>query len=954
MKNIYLLFLCLLVSIGNANAYDLTVAKDGSGNYTTVQAAIDAAPTNGTVAFTIFIKNGTYKEKIMVASNKTFISLIGESVANVILTHDDFSGKPIPGGGGTTYGTSTSASTTVNANDFTAVNISFENTTGEAPQALAINVNGDRCAFKNCRFLGGQDTLLANGTGKRQYYKQCYIDGTVDFIFGSAIALFEDCTIYPKTRSSAGSSYMTAANTTAGQAYGYVFKNGIIQMNRGGTSYFLARPWQNPPSENKTVFLNTVQSGSVILPAGWSIWDALTNTALITYAEYQSVTQTGAAVDVSTRVAWSQQLNATQAATYTNANMFTTWDPCTAYSGLCSSTALEIAVANLKGTKGTSTSVFTWNASWGIDGVTYQLYRSTNNQATFQSLYSVTSSGVYDVNFTYTDPNPPAGNTYYYYVVASKTGLATHTTDKTSISSTPTMTVGTVGAFSQGLGLPSSAQYYAFSAVNLLGDVTITPPINYQISTDAGVTWSFGPLSISPVSGTIASRTVGLRLNSSTVGTFSGNVLNASSGAIDATIAVTGTVQADPLPISTIIASFPMTANNSEDAAARAAGLTVGTPTLTGLTLSNGTTVATVPAYSTLHGQGFGASTNGDGTWTTAVGGPGGNANLNNYVQFTLTANAGYSIRVDSFTLNPSFYNTSSNTRLAVLYSKAGFASDISTATGGITADGTTLATTATTQNSPLFSTTFAVGNNTAGNTTNMRLALNSSTGVTIAAGQTLTVRLYFACGSGSAGRYAKIKDVFFKGLSTSTVPLSMTAFFGEKMDKTTNQLHWTTASEQNNAFFTIERSENGTDFKNIGETKGAGTSSTPQYYAFLDMPPTPKGGYSTWYYRLKQTDFDGKTSLSKIIAINNGNTNKNSLKIYPSVISDNLTVELDTEEAGTLYVMDAVGRTIFVKNKMAKGISTQNISTNALPNGVYFLSFMSIKGQTTRKFVKQ
>jgi pectin methylesterase-like acyl-CoA thioesterase len=227
MKNIYMILLCVCASI-KGYAYDLTVAKDGSGNYTTVQAAIDAAPTNATAAYTIFIKNGIYKEKITVASNKTFITLVGESVANVILTFDDFSGKPMPSGG--TFGTSNSASTTINANDFTAVNISFENTTGEAPQALAINVNGDRCAFKNCRFLGGQDTLLANGAGKRQYYKQCYIDGTVDFIFGNAIAIFDDCTIYPKTRSSAGNSYITAANTIAGQTYGYVFRNCIIQI----------------------------------------------------------------------------------------------------------------------------------------------------------------------------------------------------------------------------------------------------------------------------------------------------------------------------------------------------------------------------------------------------------------------------------------------------------------------------------------------------------------------------------------------------------------------------------------------------------------------------------------------------------------------------------------------------------------------------------------------------
>ncbi len=947
MKNIYGLFLCLFLSTNYAHAYDVTVAKDGSGTYTTVQAAVDAAPTGRTTAYTIFIKNGTYKEIINAPSNKPFLQFIGESVANVILTYDNYSGKPFPSGG--TYGTSNSASTTINATDFAAVNITFENTTGEAPQALAINVNGDRCAFKNCRFLGGQDTLLANGTGsKRQYFKQCYIDGTVDFIFGSAVALFEDCTIYPKTRTSAGSSYMTAANTSAGQAYGYVFKNGIIQMNRGGTSYFLARPWQNPPSENKTVLLNTVQSGSIILPAGWSIWDALTNTALITYGEYQSVTQTGAAVDVSARVAWSQQLNATQAATYTNANMFTTWDPCTTYADMCTTTPLDIAVANLKGVKGASTSVFTWNASWGIDGVTYAFQRSTDNQVTFNPLYSVTSAGIYDVNFTYTDNNPPSGSTYHYRVVATKSGLATHTTASTPISSTPTITVGTVGSFLQGLGTPSSAQYYAFSAVNLLADATITPPANYQISTDGGTTWSADPLSISPVSGTISSRTVGVRLNSSTVGTFSGNVLNVSSGAVDANVAVTGMVQADPLPISVTLLSFPMTASNAEDAAARATGVSTATPTLSRLTTSNGTTVVAVPAYSILHGQGLGPDAT--GLWSAASGGTGGNLSRTHYEQFTITATSGYSARVDSLTLNAAFHNTSSVTRMAVVYSRSGFTTDSTDITGGILGSNGAALTTTAASGIGTFASPIWLTNETAGTTVNYRLALNNATGVTLAAGQTLTIRIYFCCSSGSSGRYGKIKSVFLKGLTTTAIPLSITAFSGEKVDKTTNKLTWTTASEQNNAFFSIERSDNGVDFKSIGETKGVGTSSTPQYYAFLDNNPLPNVNY----YRLKQTDFDGKTSFSKIISINNGNVSKSILKVTPSVISDNLTVQIETEDIGTLHIMDAVGKTVFTKNKIEKGISTQNISTNALPNGMYFLTFMAKDGQTTTRFVKQ
>jgi pectin methylesterase-like acyl-CoA thioesterase len=936
-------------------AYDLTVAKDGSGTHTTVQAAIDAAPTGRTTAFTIFIKNGTYKEKITVASNKTFITLVGESVANVVLTFDDYSGKLIPGGGGATYGTSNSASTTINANDFTAVNISFENTTGEAPQALAINVNGDRCAFKNCRFLGGQDTLLANGTGKRQYYKQCYIDGTVDFIFGSAIAVFEDCTIYPKTRlSGTGNSYITAANTIAGQTYGYVFKNCIIQMNRGVTQYFLGRPWQNatgfsPQAENKVVFLNTIMSGAIVNTAGWSTWDAGTVTGLITFAEYQSVTETGAAANVASRVPWSQQLNATQAANYTNATILTTWDPCPTYTDMCNSTPLDIAVANLMGIKGATTSVFTWNASWGIAGVTYDFQRSTDNQATFTTLYSATSTGVYDVNFTYTDANPPAGSTYNYRVVASKAGLATHTTATTNISSTPTITVGTLGAFSQGLGLASLPQAYSLSAVYLLGDLTITTPVPFQISIDGGTTWSAGPLSITPVSGVIASRTVSVRLNSTTVGTFSGNILNASSGAVDANVAVTGTVQADPLPISITLASFPMTASNAEDAAARAAGVTVGTPTLTGLTLSNGTTVPTVTAYSTLHGQGFGASTNGDGTWTTAVSGPGGNVNLNNYEQFTITANAGYSVRVDSLTLNTSFYNTSSNTKLAVLYSKAAFASDISTVTGGISgSDGTALPITANTQNSPLFTTTFALGNLTAGNTTNLRLGLNNSTGVTIAAGQTLTIRLYFSCGSGSAGRYGKIKDVFFKGLASTVVPLSITDLKAKKNANATNTVTWTTVDETNVATFDVERSNDGKTFTSIGQMKAKGNTHALTTYDFVDEKPI---GIN--YYRLQQRDNDGKTFLTNIVSVNNTLKILPTVKLYPSVSKGILTVETLSEGGASLNITDLKGQTLLSKQIATNGSVTTVFDVQNLPSGIYILTLQAQNGQATAKFVK-
>ncbi|MBL7813364.1 MAG: T9SS type A sorting domain-containing protein [Saprospiraceae bacterium] len=957
MKSLFIIFVVLFSTIHFAYAYDVTVAKDGSGNYTTVQAAVDAAPTGRTTPYTIFIKNGTYKEVITVPSNKPFLQFIGESVANVILTYDNYSGKPIPGGGGATYGTSNSASTTINATDFTAINISFENTTGESPQALAINVNNDRCAFFNCRFLGGQDTLLANNSGKKQYYKQCYIDGTVDFIFGNATAIFEDCTIYPKTRSSAGSSYITAANTQAGITYGYVFRNCIIQMNRGTTSYFLGRPWQNstgssPVAENKVVFLNTTQSGSIILPAGWSTWDAGTNTALITYAEYQSVTQTGAAVDVSSRVAWSQQLNATQAATYSNTNIFGTWDPCSAdYIGTCTGGGGDIAVANLKGTKGASTTVFTWNASWGIAGVTYSLERSTDNGMSYTSIYSRTAADQFDVNFTYTDNNPPSPQTYYYRVVASKSGLTTHTTASVSISSTPTLTATAIpSSFLQGLGTPSTAQSFTLTGVNLLGDATITPPTPYEISFNNS-TWSSTPLSITPTSGAI-SQTVYVRLNGTTVGSYNGNITISSSVATDATVAVIGTIQSAPVLIPVTLAYYPMTASNADQAGSRAAGVTVPTPTFGGLVSSNGTTVPAVPSYSSSHGQAFAATA--DGLWTTASGGPGGNLNLNNYEQFTITANSGYSVWVESFSVLASFYNTSSNTKLTVLYSTDGFATAGINATA-YTSGGSAVTTTTNTQNSPLFTMVVTLGNETAGTTANYAATLNGSTGVTLSAGQTLSIRVYMSCGSSSTGRYGKLKDVYFKGVSSATIPLSILDFKAKKQADATNKIEWTTADEVNTRHFDVERSADGHDFETIGTVKAAGYSKTQKSYSLIDKTPLSTGSSSnstTNYYRLKSVDLDGSTTYSKIVEVENSKQPFANIKVYPNPTSDQVIIEHPSIDNDlTFTITDVKGQKHRVKTTQ-KGEQT-TFDVQSLANGVYFIDCQYKNNRTVLKFEK-
>jgi pectin methylesterase-like acyl-CoA thioesterase len=413
----------------NAN---LIVAKDGSGNYTSLQAAIDAAPTGRTTPFVIYIKNGIYKEKINIPSNKPFIHLVGESVAYTIITWDDYSGKVV---NGTTIGTSTSATITISAADCMAMNLTFENTTGytgDGPQALAINVSGDRCAFKSCRFIGGQDTVLANGNGKRQYFKHCYIDGNTDFIFGSAIAVFDSCVIYPRDRvdGSAG-GYVTAANTPQGQAYGYVFLNCRITKNRGVTNYTLARPWQNATdnndanrAHNKTVFVNAVM-GSSIKPEGWSAWDAGTNTSVITYAEYKTRQWDGALFNISQRVPWSKQLTDAEAAAYSLPSILGNWDPCTLSPFLCSSQSAELAISNLRVQRGASQSNISWNLSWPYAGVKYELYRSTDS-INFSKINEVIGGPDSVVAFSMNDALPLAGITYYYYVKASRSGLNTH------------------------------------------------------------------------------------------------------------------------------------------------------------------------------------------------------------------------------------------------------------------------------------------------------------------------------------------------------------------------------------------------------------------------------------------------------------------------------------------------------------------------------------------------
>ncbi|POY35839.1 pectin esterase [Solitalea longa] len=294
------LITALVLLLSCAQVYSKTVksivvAQDGSGNFKTVQEALNTVPKHNTERIEIFIKKGVYKEKLKLDTTQHMVSLIGESLNETILTYDDFSGKKAADG--STHTTKTTASFFIFADDFLATNITFENTAGEVGQAVAVMVYGNRAVFVNCRFLGNQDTLYTQGQQSNQYYKNCYIEGTTDFIFGFSVAVFDNCHIHSKKN-----SYITAASTPEGNSYGYVFINCKLTAAEGINEVYLGRPWR---PFAKTVFINT-EMGSHILPEGWHNWNKPDAEKTSLYAEYNSKGMGG---NTEKRVLWSHQLS---------------------------------------------------------------------------------------------------------------------------------------------------------------------------------------------------------------------------------------------------------------------------------------------------------------------------------------------------------------------------------------------------------------------------------------------------------------------------------------------------------------------------------------------------------------------------------------------------------------------------------------------------------------------
>ena len=302
-------------------APDAIVAADGSGNYTTPQAAVDAAPAGLTNPWVIAIKPGRYRGHLAIPATKPWLTLRGEDATTTVITDDRNLNSP--GVDGAKITTPDSATAHIQANNFTAENVTFENTTtlDQHIQALALYMTGDRAVFRRCRFLGWQDTLRADspraagvtepdaprpaGTA-RQYYVDCYIEGHVDFIYAAATAVFERCHIHAKA-----DGYLTAASTPQAAPFGYVFidckvttgpdvKNGV----------YLGRPWRQFAA---TAFIRTELAGD-IRPEGWHNWGKASHEQTARYVEYAS---TGPGAKPTERVKWAKVLTDEEAKAYT-------------------------------------------------------------------------------------------------------------------------------------------------------------------------------------------------------------------------------------------------------------------------------------------------------------------------------------------------------------------------------------------------------------------------------------------------------------------------------------------------------------------------------------------------------------------------------------------------------------------------------------------------------------
>ena len=308
------LFFCLFVASGvsAASKYDnpdtLFVARDGTGEFRTVDEAIEVCRAFMDYHKVIYVKRGTYKEKLIIPQWLQNIEICGEDRDHTIITYDDHANirtAERPQGMGTfrTY------TLRIEGNGITLKNITVENNSARLGQAVALHTGGDRLVFINCRFLGHQDTVYTGVASTRLLFRDCYIEGTTDFIFGPSTAWFEHCTIHCKAN-----SYITAASTPQDVAYGYVFNNCTVTVAPDVEKVYLGRPWRDYAY---TLFMHCTLPRQ-IRPEGWHHWQKEREQT----ARYMEFENSGEGAATEKRVGWSRQLTKKEAQQVTLENVF--------------------------------------------------------------------------------------------------------------------------------------------------------------------------------------------------------------------------------------------------------------------------------------------------------------------------------------------------------------------------------------------------------------------------------------------------------------------------------------------------------------------------------------------------------------------------------------------------------------------------------------------------------
>ena len=328
MKKLICIIIALCgIATSQAKSYDnpdtLFVARDGTAEFRNIADAIEVCRAFMDYHKVIFVKKGTYKEKLVIPQWLTHIEICGEDRDQTVITWDDHANikadiTPLTAtGDAKKIGTFRTFTLKIQGSSITLKNITVENNSARLGQAVALHTEGDRLVFVNCRFLGHQDTIYTGNAKTRLYFKGCYIEGTTDFIFGPSTAWFEQCDIFCKAN-----SYITAASTPQDVAYGYIFNNCRITCQEDVTKVYLGRPWRD---YGYTLFMNC-ELPAQIRPEGWHHWREEAKQT----ARYMEYNNRGDGAVTDRRVAWSRQLGKKDVKDITLDRVFSiseTWHP---------------------------------------------------------------------------------------------------------------------------------------------------------------------------------------------------------------------------------------------------------------------------------------------------------------------------------------------------------------------------------------------------------------------------------------------------------------------------------------------------------------------------------------------------------------------------------------------------------------------------------------------------